>query len=232
MGREPDAVPGPMPEVIAVPGRRDDLAGHSVDGASRRGTPSPPALATADSSATIAAGVPERRVVDGQVPRRRLPDEQGPGHVAAIAGDLRAEVEQEDRAVADRPIARRAMGQRRLRAGQAGDVEGQGLRPAGPHRPLEAEREVGFGPDRTDVRQERGQRPVGDRAGGGDPLELGGLLDRPIGLHPALDRDELDVRGGGGEPHPAACDTNPASTPTRRAPSDATSSGQRSGRSP
>ena len=58
-----------------------------------------------------------------------------------------------------------------------------------------------------------GQRPVGDGAGGGDPLDLGRLLDRPVGLDPALDRDELDVRGGRREPPPdARARRSPAST--------------------
>ena len=66
-----------------------------------------------------------------------------------------------------------------------------------------------------------------------DPLDLGRFLDRAVRLDPALDRDQLDVGRRGREPAPrSACDTKPASTPTRRAPTDAISSGQRSGRSP
>ena len=106
------------------------------------GSRSPP-LATAASSSVDRRRLGARdELVDLEVARRRLADEQRPGHVAAVARDLRPEVEQQDRAVQDRPVARRAVRQRRLGAGQAGDVEGERLRAAGPHQPLEAEREV------------------------------------------------------------------------------------------
>ncbi len=94
------------------------------------------------------------------------------------------------------------MGQGRLRSGQAGDVEGERLRPASPDVPFERERERGFGDARGDLRQKRGERPVGDGTGGGDPLELGGLLRCPVGLDPALDRHEVDVRCGSREEPP------------------------------
>ena len=42
---------------------------------------------------------PGDQLVDRQVPRGGLADEQRPRHVAAIAGDLRAEVEEQDRPV-------------------------------------------------------------------------------------------------------------------------------------
>ena len=88
------------------------------------------------------------------------------------------------------------MGQRSLRTGQARDVEGERLRAAGPHQPLETQRELRLGHARTDLGQERGQGPVGHGAGRRDPFDLRRFLDRPVGLDPALDRDELDVGGG------------------------------------
>ena len=89
-----------------------------------------------------------------------------------------------------------------MRADQAGRVEGDGLRAAGPKQPLELQRERGFRGARLDPRQQRRECPVGDRAGGRDPLHLGRLLDLAIGLDPAFDRDQLDVRRGLLEPPP------------------------------
>ena len=188
---------------------------------------------TARSSSAIAVGLRSRdEGMDLEVAHRRFPDEQRPGHVAAVSRDLRPEVEEQDRVVEHRSIARRAVGQRRLRARQARDVEGERLGAAGPHQPLEPEREIRLRDARPDLRQQRRERPVRDRAGRGDPLELGRLLDRPVGLDPALDRDELDVRAAAAASLPRARATrSPASTATRRAPTDATSSGQRLGRS-
>ena len=48
-------------------------------------------------------------LVDLKVARRGFAHEQGPGHVAAIAVDLRSEVEEQDRGRSDRSIARGAM---------------------------------------------------------------------------------------------------------------------------
>ena len=142
------------------------------------------------------------RLEDVEVARRRLAHEQRPGHVAPIARDLGAEVEQEDGPGPDRAVAGCAVRERRLGARQAGDVEGERLGPAGAHQPLQPQRQVGLGRVGPDLGQQRGERPVGDRAGGRDALDLGRFLDRPIGLEPALDRDELDVRRGGGEALP------------------------------
>ena len=136
------------------------------------------------------------------VPRRRLAHEQRSRHVASIATDLRAEVEQQDGAIRHRPVSGCAVGQRRLRPGQARDVEREGLRTARAHRPLEPEREVRLRDTRTDIGEQRGERAVGHRAGRGDPLDLGGLLGRPILLDPAFDRHELDVRRGGSQTLP------------------------------
>ena len=89
------------------------------------------------------------------------------------------------------------MRQRGLRAGEARDVEGERLGATGPHQPLEPDREVVLGHARTDLGQERRERAVGDRTGRSDALELGRLLGGAIRLDPALDGDQLDVRGRG-----------------------------------
>ena len=166
--------------------------------------------------------------------RLRVADEQGPGHVAAVAGDLRAEVEQQDRAHPNRSVSRRAVRQRRLGAAQAGHVEGQRLRSAGPHPPLEVEGELGLGHARPDARQQPRQRPVGHGTRRGDALDLGRLLDRPVRLDPALDRDELDVgrRGRKTLPRRPATRTRPrrrpgVHRPSPRAPASATAGRRR-----
>ena len=176
---------------------------------------------------------PRDELVDVEVARGRLADEQRPGHVAAVAVDLRAEVEQQHGAVAATgTVAAASRAAAPPRAGQAGDVERERLGAAGPHQPLEPQRELRLRHPGPDLGQQRRERPVGDRAGRRDPLELGRLLGRPVRLDPALDRHELDVRRGGGEPLPGrvrdepGLDARPAAprpTPTR--------SGQRAGRS-
>ena len=75
-----------------------------------------------------------------------------------------------------------------------------------------------LGHARPDLGQQRGERPVGDRAGGRDPLDLGRLLGRPVGLDPALDGHELDVRRGRREPSPDAHATRTRPRPRRVAP--------------
>ena len=189
-----------VPEMLAVPGGPDDLAGDGIDRTARR------------QVATSTKGLVERlhrgrlgacdELVHLGVPRRRLAHEQRSGHVASIATDLRTEVEQQDGAVRHRPVSGCAVGQRRLRPRQARDVERERLRTARPHRPLEPQRKVGLADTRTDLGEQRGERAVGHRAGRGDPLDLGGLLGRPILLDPAFDRHELDVWRGGSKTLP------------------------------
>ncbi len=136
------------------------------------------------------------QLVDRQVAGLRLADEEGPGHVASVAGDLRPEVEQEHRAIEDRPIAGGSMRQRRLRSGETGDIEGEGFCPARPHQPLELQGERRLGHTRMDLGQQRRKRPVRDGTRRLDPLELGGLLHGTVRGDPAVDRHECHVRRG------------------------------------
>ena len=87
---------------------------------------------------------------------------------------------------------------------------------------------VVLGDARPDLRQQRRQRPVRDRARRRDALELGRLLDRPVRLDPALDRDELDVRRRGLQARPQRVRHEPRldrdprrADATRRAPASA-----------
>ena len=116
------------------------------------------------------------------------------------------------------------MRQRRLRAGQHGPGKGDGLGAAGAQAPFEPEGQVTLGDPGTDLGQQGGQGPVGHGAGRGDPLDLGRLLGRPVGLEPALDRHELDVRGRRRQAlphrvgHEPGLDARPAAPrPSRRA---------------
>ena len=136
------------------------------------------------------------QLVQLTVTRRRVAHEQRPRHVRAVPGDLGAEVEQQHLARRDLPRSRRAVGQRRVGAREARDVECQRLRAVGPHLPLELEGQLVLADAAADRRQQPLQRSVGDGSGGGDPFDFGRLLDLPVPLDPALDRHELD-RGGG-----------------------------------
>ena len=217
-----------MAEMLAVAGPGDHCPGRGVDRpaarqvARSRGPGPVDGLGHHLDGGRLRAG---DEPVDLQVAGRRLADEERPGHVAAVAGHLRPEIEEEDRAVQDRSIARRAVGQRRLRARQAGDIEGQRLGAAGPDQPLEAQRELGFGDARTDLRQQGRQRPVGDGAGGRDPFELGRFLDGTVGLQPALDRDQLRPRRRRREPGPGRLRDESGLDRDPPAPADASSSG-------
>ena len=71
-----------------------------------------------------------------------LAHEQRARHVRAVAAHLRPEVEQQHLAGADRRVAGRAVRQRRARARQAGDIEGQRLGAVRAHLPLEVQRQL------------------------------------------------------------------------------------------
>jgi hypothetical protein len=141
-------------------------------------------------------------VVYRLVPFGRVADEQGPGHVAPMPVDLCLEVEQDDLALADHRIRRRAVRHRRVRPGEAGRIERDCLGTAGPEEPLEIESEVPLGRAGPDLWQECRQGSVGDPTCRGNSFDLARLLDRPIRLDPALDGDELDVRRGALEASP------------------------------
>ena len=88
------------------------------------------------------------------------------------------------------------MGQRRVRPGQAGHVEGQRLGAAGPHLPFERQRQLAFSRASLDAPDDRRKGAVGDGAGGTDPLDLGRFLGGTIRLDPARHGNQLDVRRG------------------------------------
>ena len=94
------------------------------------------------------------------------------------------------------------MGQRASGPNEARHVERERLGAAGPHHPLELECERPLGRAHDDLGQQRRERAIRHGAGGGDPLELRRLLHGAVRLDPALDRDELDVRGRRLEPPP------------------------------
>jgi hypothetical protein len=200
MRGQPDAVTEAVPEMVAVTGRGDHVPCHLVDRLAGR------------QRGAVAGSLPDcglepgdrlglgacHELVDIEVGRLRLADEQRPRHVASIAGDLRPAVEQQHRAVQDGSIAGRAVRQRRLWPRQASHIEGECLGAAGPDQPLQLERQRRLGHARPDLGKQRRQRPVGDDTRRRDPLDLGWLFDRPVGLEPAFDRHELDVRCGCG----------------------------------
>ena len=171
---------------------------------------------------------PRDQLVDLEVARRRLADEQRPGHVAPVARDLGPEVEQEDRPGPDRAVARGAVRQRRLGTGQAGDVEGERLGAAGAHQPFEPQREVGLGRVRSGSRAaaSASARSATAQAAAMRSISAGSLTARSASSQPSTGTSSTSGAAAARRSQ-MACGTNPASTATRRAPTDAISSGQR-----
>ena len=171
-----DPVPRPVAEVRAVAGGLDDRPGDRVDRVaareSRSAVPARPAGHRGLERLDGGRLGPRDELVDGEIARRRVADEERPGHVAPVARDLGAEVEQQDRARQHRPVAGSAVRQGRLGPGQAGDVEGERLRATGPDQPLEPQRQRRLGHAGPDLREQGRERPVADRTGRRDALDL------------------------------------------------------------
>ena len=158
-----------------------------------------------------------------EVACRRLAHEERARHVGAIAIDPGPEVEEEHLPGADGAPSRRAMRQGGARPAQAGHVEGEALRAARAHAPLEREGEVVLGRPRAGCPPEVARRASSATAHAErDALELGGLLDGALGFHETLDRYELDVgvRRREGQPRRMAevlrLDADAAHAPVRR----------------
>jgi hypothetical protein len=191
---EPNPVAEAVAVVVAVPGFADDRARHLVDG---------PAVGPVSGRNRVRERIdgrllrPRDDVVDLSVACRWLTHEQGPRHIRPVAAHLRSEVEQEHLAGSDLARPRRAMRQRGARPGQARDVECESLGTVGSHLPLELQGQVHFRCPRLDGGHQPLERGIRDRTRRGNPLHLGRLLDLAQLLHPAVDRDQLHVRGRG-----------------------------------
>src|SRR3954463_11280752 len=87
----------------AMPGVGDDVPRNGVDRPSgwQRAAARDSGLEGVDGGRLS----PRDELVDIDVPRTRLADEQRARHVAWVAGHLRTEVEQQDGAGLDRPVA-------------------------------------------------------------------------------------------------------------------------------
>ena len=212
MRGQADPVPGPVAEMLAVPGSLDHLSCQPVD------TTPGQRLASPDRSLQLRNGrclASLDELVDLEIARRRLADEEGTGHVASVAVNLRTEIEEQDLSSLDRPIARRAVRQCGLRSCERRDVECQCLSAPRSHVPFELECELMLRPADPDRGKEGRQRTIGHRARSGDPLQLGRFLGRPVLLDPALDGNELDRRSGRAQPppqgvaHESRLDSNP-----------------------
>ena len=210
--------PSAVAEVVAMPGVGDHVAGDRVRPPGPLAAPCPAARGRLERLDRRRLGARDQ-LVDREVARRGLADEQRPRHVAAIAGDLGAEVEEQDRPVEDRPIAGRAVRQGRLRAGQAGDA-----RTRAPRRRRSASATRGGARGRARSRR-AGSRAAARRAPGRRPRRP----RRPArarrapsspGRPPPSPRPGPARRPGAAAASRAqvACGTKPASTATRRAP--------------
>ncbi len=99
-----DAMAESVPEPLPVARVGDDLACDAID---RTTVGQPCARPERVAQCRHGRGLgPRHELVHVEVAGARLADEQRPGHVAAIPADLRPEVEEQDRAVTHRPIAR------------------------------------------------------------------------------------------------------------------------------
>ena len=178
-----------VPEVLAVAGGGDDSRATPSTARPAGSSVPRPRPARRLRSASIGRGLgPRDELVDVEVARGRLADEQRPRHVAPVAGDLRPEVEQQDRAVTHGPIARGAVRQRRLRTGQAGDVERQRLGAAGPDQPLQAKREVALGrrPARMSGSSVARARSATAQAAAIRSISAGSFVARSASIQPSI----------------------------------------------
>src|SRR3954469_9833587 len=103
MGGEADPVTGSVAEMGTVPGVGDDVPRNRVD--------RPPRWQCAAARDSALEGVDGGRLgsgadpVDIEVRRTRLADEQRARHIASVTGHLCTEVEQQDAAGEDGPVA-------------------------------------------------------------------------------------------------------------------------------
>jgi hypothetical protein len=182
-----DPVAEAVAEVLAVPGRRDDLARCGVDRAALRPRThrgQPRLLGAQHESVGLREGV-------RQVPHGR----PGARAVRVVAVQARADVERHQRVGRDLDRCRLGVRQRAAlgRGHDRGKARAVGAQP--PHLLLERE---GDGALRAAGQALLAQDPVdlvGQRRGGADALDLLGLLDGAQALDQPARRHELDPLG-------------------------------------
>ena len=182
MALEPDAVPRPVEEVLAVALAVDDVAGGSVDRLG--GDPGP------NGHGRGVVGREEHREEVTEILRRALAvvatrDPQRPGRVAVVATERAADVEHDWLAGLDHPIGRLVVGRRGIRPGrddrELGQLVALGSEPI-PH----LGGDVHFGPSDERSRRDLVDDPI--RGGPGQPQQLDLVL---ILDHPELAEDRV-----------------------------------------
>ena len=191
VGGQADAMAGAVPEAGPLAGGLDDVAGGGVHLPVGDAAPGGDRLAEQLDGRLLG---PRDELVDGQVSGRRLAHEERARHVGAVAVDPGTEVEEEHLTPSHGPLAGRAVGQRSPRAGQAGHVEGEAFCAAGPHAPLQGQRQLVLADTDADVRQRLAKSRISHGAGCADALRLCRLLDPALLLDEPLDGHQLHVR--------------------------------------
>ncbi len=167
---QPDTVPEPVAEVLAVPGFGDHVPGGRVHFA--QSGPGPGRQA----AGPLGRG---HQLVEVPLPVRGVPQGHGPGHVRVVARELGAEVHGDEVAAAQRPPGRHMVGQGPVGPAGHDGVEGRLVRAQFGQAVIQRDGQPVLAQARPDQRQHVGQGLVGDPAGGRDQLQLGRILDRP-----------------------------------------------------
>ena len=175
MPLEPDPVPGPVEERLAVALRLDRRARGGIDRLA--GVPG----RTARVAGRLGAVQDREQVPESLVgPLRRVAagDPQRPRDVRAVAAERAADVEHDRLAGPDHPVGRLVV--RRRRVGAGADDREVGLVVALGDEPLaDLPRDVGLGPADQPPGRDLGDDPIGGLGGQPQQRDLVGVLDHP-----------------------------------------------------
>ena len=164
-------------------------------------------MTSRDARSTAAHSAPDRdRLAAGALGEQHgVPDVAGlgagladahrAGHVGAVPVDDASEIDDDELAGLDPPVARAGVRLGAVRAGGHDRVEAHAARAPLAHRELEPQREVALGRPVAQRGQQLAERVVGDRAGGADPVDLARLLHHPQAVDHPLGGDELGLAG-------------------------------------
>ena len=186
MDVEPDAVPEPVAEALAVPGGGDQLACGRVDGAGR--CPGAHCLEAGQLGG-------EHELVDLPALAVDLADGERSRAVRAVAVELRPPVDRDQLAGLDLDVSGRGVRQRAVGSGGDDRVEARAARAPLAHRLLERHRDLVLGAAREPGRDDLLERLVGQPGRGSHCLDLLRLLDQAQGLDGRSGGHELDALG-------------------------------------
>src|SRR5262249_5798552 len=182
---EADAVPEPVPELVAVARVDDDRAGDRVRLVA--GHAGPDALARRDLR--LEADVVRATELLREVLARR----DGTRAVGAVAVDARAEIGDDQRVLADDRLARLGVRPRAVRSRCDRGLERQLVHAMCVHQLAQAPGELALAPPDPRLGRERLERALRGARGATGRLDLGGVLDRAERLHRSRGRHELEA---------------------------------------